>query len=79
MTGISPEFRTAKPMRNAMLSLAVGFRPYSAERDLVLDHLQEMVDCGFASWSLNQHGGTELHLSSGEVFLLQDQGVLCVR
>jgi hypothetical protein len=40
--------------------------------------LEELVDSGFASWWINEAGGTELHLANGQAFLLQDEGIVCL-
>jgi len=59
--------------------LSAPFRPDGAERDEVLRCFQKLVDNGFASWWLNEAGGTELHFANGKAFLLQDEGIVCLR
>jgi hypothetical protein len=79
MIGFStePHITQAAPM--AAGKLGTSFRPDGAERDKVLRCLQELVDGGFASWWINEAGGTELHFVDGTAFLLQDDGILCLR
>jgi hypothetical protein len=50
-----------------------------AERDAVLRCLQGLVDDEFASWWINEAGGTELHFVDGKTFLLQDDGIVRLR
>ena len=50
-----------------------------AERDAVLRYFQALVDDEFASWWVNEAGGTELQLVDGEAFLLQDNGIIRLR
>jgi hypothetical protein len=59
--------------------LCADFRRDGAERDEVLRSFQELVDQGFASWWINEAGGTELHFADGKAFLLQDEGIACLR
>ncbi|MNG39000.1 hypothetical protein D3C84_1269020 [compost metagenome] len=42
----------------------------------VMADLQAFVDAGFAQWWINDYGRTELHLNSGEVFLIGENDVL---
>ena len=48
-------------------------------RDEVLRCFQELVDNESASWWINEGGGTELHFANGKAFLLQDEGIVCLR
>ena len=59
--------------------MCAGFRSDGAERDEVLRCFQELVDNGFGRWWINEAGGTELHFADGKAFLLQDEGVVCLR
>jgi hypothetical protein len=54
-------------------------RTLGAGRDEVLRCLQELVDGGLASWWINEAGGTELHFIDGKAFLLQHDGIVCLR
>ena len=79
MIGFStePHITQAAPM--AAGKLGTSFRPDGAERDKVLRWLQELVDGGFASWWINEAGGTELHFVDGKAFLLQAEGIARLR
>lgn len=48
-------------------------------RRQVLDAFQAMVDARQAWWRTHETGRTELHLASGEVYLLQRHGVVRLR
>ncbi len=41
-------------------------------RRLVTLHLQQAVNAGRAEWRINVDGETELHVNTGEVFLLRE-------
>ena len=45
-------------------------------RAMVLAALDELVDAGLGSWSERDDGLTELHMLSGERWLLADDGVM---
>lgn len=75
----SPERHTAQAARVSSAMPSACFRPDGGERDEVLRCLEELVDSGFASWWINEAGGTELHLANGQAFLLQDEGIVCLR
>ena len=38
-------------------------------------YCQSLVDVGAAQWRVNEAGATELHMKSGEVYLLGEWGV----
>ena len=42
----------------------------------VMADLQAFVDAGFAQWWVNDDGDTELHLNSGEVFLIGENDLV---
>lgn len=42
-------------------------------RAFVTLHFQAFVDQGNAGWKINRDGITELHMRSGEVFLLEEE------
>lgn len=50
------------------------FEPEVA-RAMVLAALRELVDAGLGTWSERDDGLTELHMLSGERWLLADDGV----
>jgi hypothetical protein len=79
MIGFSTERHITQAVSAAPVKLGTSFRPDRAERDKVLRCLQELVDGGFASWWINEAGCTELHFVDGKAFLLQDEGVVCLR
>ena len=59
--------------------LSASFRPDGFQRDEVLRCFQDLVDSGFASWWINEAGSAELHFANGKAFLLQDEGIVCLR
>jgi hypothetical protein len=67
-------FSTERYIAQALPTAAGG-----AERDAVLRYFQALVDDEFASWWINEAGGTELHFVDGEAFLLQDDGIVRLR
>lgn len=75
----STEGNTTQAVLGAPTGLSAPFRPDGAERDAVLRCLQELVDGGLASWWINDAGGTELHFVDGKAFLLQHDGIVCLR
>jgi len=79
MIGFSTESHVTQAAPLASGKSGTSFRPDGAERDRVLWCLQELVDGGFASWWINEAGGTELHFVDGKAFLLKDEGILCLR
>ena len=79
MTGFSIERHIAQAVPAASIKLSTSFRPDGAERDVVFRYLQALVDGEFASWWINEAGGTELHFVDGKVFLLQDEGIVRLR
>ena len=70
---------TTRAVPGAPITLSTPFRPDGAERDEVVRCLQELVDGGLASWWINEAGGTELHFIDGKAFLLQHDGIVCLR
>lgn len=42
----------------------------------VMADLQAFVDAGLAQWRVNDDGDTELHLNSGEVFLIGENDLV---
>ena len=66
----SPERHIAQAARVSSAMPSACFRPDGGERDEVLRCLEELVDSGFASWWINEAGGTELHygMFTGESF-----------
>ena len=67
-------FNTERYIAQAVPEVSGG-----TERDAVLRYLQGLVDDEFASWWVNETGGTELHLLDGKTFLLQDDGIVRLR
>jgi len=51
----------------------------SEARRLVEAYFQSLVDAGHARWRLNDAGDTELHLESGESYLLDEMGITRLR
>lgn len=49
---------------------------HTGAKHQVMADLQAFVDAGFAQWWTNDYGRTELHLNSGEVFLIGENDVL---
>lgn len=59
-----------------MNTIAADLRDELSEvRRRVEAHCQSLVDTGMAQWRVNDDGDTELHLDSGEVYLLGEFGV----
>lgn len=56
------------------ISMALLDRLSEARRQVEI-YCQTLVDTGAAYWLTNENGDTELHLDSGEIFLLDDWGV----
>ena len=48
--------------------------PSEARRQVESD-CQSLVDAGTAQWWVNDEGDTELHMQSGESYLLSDRGM----
>lgn len=71
--------RPTRAVPGAPITLSTPFHPDEAERDEVVRCLQELVDDGVASWWINEAGGTELHFIDGKAFLLQNDGLVCLR
>jgi len=44
-------------------------------RSTVVDALQELVDAHLAEWRQAEQGELELHLTTGEIFILSDAGI----
>jgi hypothetical protein len=44
-------------------------------RDRVALHFQEAVEQGYAVWQTDAEGRWELHLATGDIFVLADEGV----
>lgn len=53
--------------------------PAEQAKRQVLDAFQAMVDARQAWWRTHETGRIELHLASGEVYLLQRHGVVRLR
>jgi len=79
MTCSGPEGHISHAARVSSALSSASFQPDVGERDEVLLYLEELVGSGFASWWINEAGGTELHLANGQAFLLQDEGIVCLR
>lgn len=47
----------------------------SEVRRQIESHCQSLVDAGKARWWINDDGDAELHMGSGEAYLLNDLGV----
>ena len=70
-----PDDRRAAPRSvSVMPSDTPQFEPEVA-RAVVLAALGELVDAGLGTWSERDDGLTELHMMSGERWLLADGGV----
>ena len=70
-----PDDRRAAPRSvSAMPSEPPQFEPEVA-RAVVLAALSELVDAGLGTWSERDDGLTELHMMSGERWLIADDGV----
>jgi hypothetical protein len=65
------------PTRPQMM--APRFAHQDESRALVMQVLQDAVDDGHAVWRAGTDDGMELHLFSGEVFLLTDAGITRLR
>jgi hypothetical protein len=78
MTCLTKDHAT-RAVLGAPITLSAPFPPGGAERDEVFRCLQELVDGGLASWWINEAGGTELHFFDGKAFLLQHDGIVCLR
>lgn len=66
--------RAASRSASVMPSDTAQFEPEVA-RAVVLAALGELVDAGLGTWSERDDGLTELHMLSGERWLLADNGV----
>lgn len=51
---------------------------YEARRQ-VQAYCQTLVDAGFARWRIDDGGTLELHLQSGQIYLLREPGILRLR
>lgn len=70
-----PDDRRAAPRSvSVMPSEPPRFEPKVA-RAVVLEALSGLVDAGLGTWSERDDGLTELHILSGERWLLADDGV----
>ena len=70
------------PLRNIHeLSSAPAGQVYGATsaKMIVLQCFQEAVNQGWAEWKVNSDGQTEVHLQSGEVFLLLENTVTLIK
>lgn len=49
------------------------------ERRQMIEYFQDVVDGGYADWSVNDQGLTEIHLRSGAVFRMNGAGIFRVK
>jgi hypothetical protein len=64
-------------LMNAQFSDPV--KKLSKARHRVEAYCQSLVDIGEAQWQINADGRTELHMESGEAYLLGELGVTRLR
>ena len=59
-----------------MSTISVGLIDELSEaRRRIESYCRSLVDAGTAQWWVNDEGDTELHMQSGESYLLSDRGM----
>lgn len=65
-------------MRNADPEETNGLFDGDPAKKLVMNYIQQLVADGLAQWTMQDNGDIQLHLHTGETFLLTEKVILRV-